>query len=306
MHKCLYGELMTRIKKTAFIVLLAFPAITFPTSLVYKFFVSEITRRYTPAGKSTRASQFSLFCFDIYASKYDTTKENATGLLATYLYQYNQVYAQIDAAFGHVKSRYQCQEFSRTQTDDLLFSLGFSKAFSQKTAVTFSGVLGFPTHKDTSPEGIQFGIAHSSVGFKIDAVRQCSSQKDQKLLLAGRYLRFLPSNISVTSGTASYKYELDIGSLFDLLIGYSFNFKRDGFELGYNPSFLVGGKLYPESASNEYIGYMRSTIYGAYYHVFASGKHPKILSLVCTYGTEHKPKIYKRLITAWATWSVIF
>jgi len=287
-------------------ILLAWSTCNYPTSLVYKFFVSEITRRYTPAGKSTKASQCSLLCFDIYASKYDTTKENAAGLLATYLYQYNQVYAQIDGAFGHVKSHYHGQEFSRTQTDDLLFSLGFSKAFSSKTAVTFSGILGFPTHKDTSPEGIQFGIAHSSIGFKIDAVRQCCPKKDQKLLLAGRYLRFLPSNITVKSDAASYRYELDIGSLFDVLVGYSFNFKRDGFELGYNPSFLVGGKLCPQSVPHDYIGYMRSTLYGSYYHVFLSGKHPQIFNLVFAYAMEHKPKIYKRLITAWATWSIFF
>jgi hypothetical protein len=287
-------------------VLLTCPITTLATSLVYKFFVSEITRRHTANAKNARYSQFSLFCFDMYASKYDSTEENAVGLLATYLYQHNQVYAQIDGAFGHITSRYQCQEFNRTQTDDLLLSLGFSKAFSQKTAVTFSGILGFPTHKDTSPEGLQFGIAHSSIGFKIDAASTFSSKKDQKLLLAGRYLRFLPSNISLKSDAVSYKYELDIGSLFDLLVGYNFNFKLDGFELGYNPSFLVGGKLCPESTNNEYIGYMRSTLYGAYYHILNSEKHRQILTLVCTYGTEHKPKIYKRFITAWATWSIFF
>jgi hypothetical protein len=101
-----------------------------------------------------------------------------------------------------------------------------------------------------------------------------SSKKDQKLLLAGRYLRFLPSNISLKSDAVSYKYELDIGSLFDLLVGYNFNFKLDGFELGYNPSFLVGGKLCPESTNNEYIGYMRSTLYGAYYHILNSENTP--------------------------------
>jgi hypothetical protein len=41
----------------------------------------------------------------MYASKYDSTEENAVGLLATYLYQHNQVYAQIDGAFGHITSR---------------------------------------------------------------------------------------------------------------------------------------------------------------------------------------------------------
>jgi hypothetical protein len=297
---------MPHIKRTVLTALLIHPIVTLPTSLVYKFFVSEITRRYTSQTQNTSLSQISLWCFDTYASRYDSTHENATGLLATYIYEKNNVYAEVDGAFGHVRSHSSHRKFSRTQTDDILCSLGFSKAFSQKTAVTLSGILGFPTHKDTSPEGIQFGIAHGSIGFKIDAIRLCSPQKDHKLLMAGRYLRFLPATISAGSSISPDIYELDVGNLFDLLIGYNLGFSNDGLEFGYNPNFLVGGRLYPESAPHDHIGYMRSTFYLAYYHIFLAGKHPNILSFICSYTTEHKPKIYKQLITAFVTWSMLF
>ncbi|MEX0849129.1 MAG: hypothetical protein WD055_02775 [Candidatus Dependentiae bacterium] len=55
-------------------------------------------------------------------------------------------------------------QFERTQTDDILFYAGRGFKLNEKSRGTISGILGVPTHKDDSLEGIQFGTGHYAIG----------------------------------------------------------------------------------------------------------------------------------------------
>lgn len=253
--------------------------------------------------KESIQSNISVTPFGIEAKKYDSTIEYAFGLWAYYTYVHKQLYCRIDTAFAQVGSRQKNERFSRTHIDDILFSIGYCKAF-KKTRATISLIFGFPTHEDLTHEGIQFGIGHYGAGFKIDGVYLLSEHHNQMLLAAGRWIRLLPSTLTTQTGAITNSSVLDLGNLIDILVGYTWSFGLNGIEIGYNPEILTKAKLCPPPATPIPIDRISSYIYGAYYRGFLREKHAHILSLVFVYGFEHKPKIYKHFIFAWATWTI--
>ncbi len=274
------------------------------TSIVYSFRVAEVIR-LTPSQIAPSNERFLGFTY--YGKKFDSTREISTGLMATYRYNKKNLYIQVDSAVGHVESLFQGCKFQRTQTDDILLSIGYSKQLTKKIKGTVTSIFGFPTHADLSPEGIQFGIAHNSFGLQMDGVFLCSNKGNQSILAAARYFRIFPGNITMTTDTTKNIIVLDIGNLVDVLVGYSYTFGLNGLEFGYNPEFLFSGSTCPHIAAIENkLHYIESYFYGAYYRIFLRKVHTQFVSLVFTYGIEHRPKIYKQIIYAWATWSVNF
>lgn len=276
-------------------------------SIVYNMRVAEITRRQAVDPKYTDPSITSLVLFDQTRKRCDSVNQNIAGGLATYLYSRKRFYCKADFAVGHVRSNNIDGTFSRTQTDDILLTFGYSKTISKKTKATVSLLLGFPTHRDTILEGIEFGTGHNGFGLQLDGSFICSKKENQSILAAARYIRFFPASIFYPINTKCTPFYLDIGNLVDLIIGYNYRFNTSAFEVGYNPSFLFSATITPAIATvTSQINGIRSSFYAAFKHLFLREKHPQGIIIAMSYGFDNKPKIFKRIITVWAAWGINF
>lgn len=276
-------------------------------SIVYNLRVSQITRMRDTEIKRTGPSSFGLLLFDQTRTwTMPSIKDGSTGSLATYTFTKPNFYCRVDAAWGHVHLKSKNRSFSRTQTDDILLTCGYSKNLSNKTKATFSVLFGFPTHKDTRFEGIEFGTGHNSFGLQFDSVYRFSAKENQSLLAAARYIRFFPASIDYPVNEKCQSFSLDPGNLVDLFVGYNYQFKTNVFECGYNPSFLFSATITPEIADISQLNYIRSNFFAAYKHFFIGLKHPQGLIGAISYGFDNKPKIFKHIITVWAAWGIVF
>ena len=154
--------------------------------------------------------------FDQTRKRCDSVSQNIAGGLATYLYLRKRFYCKADFAVGHVRSNNIDGTFSRTQTDDILLTFGYSKAITKKTKASISLLLGFPTHRDTILEGIEFGTGHNGFGLQLDGSFICSEKENQSILAAARYIRFFPASVLFPVLNKYSPFVLDIGNLVDL------------------------------------------------------------------------------------------
>lgn len=115
-------------------------------SIVYNLRVAETSKRLDVKSMFPRPSLGTCTLFGTFRKKYNETKHTAVGGLFTLVYAPESFFLRVDGAFGRVASNIEGMHFSRTQTDDLLFSGGYSPTISDKIRMTFSGLLGFPTH----------------------------------------------------------------------------------------------------------------------------------------------------------------
>lgn len=197
--------------------------------------------------------------------------------------------------------------FARTQTDDVLLTLGYSKAITKRTKATLSCLFGFPTHKDDSFAGIQFGTGHNAFGLQLDGSFWLSNEGDKSLLAAARYIRFFPANVCIPINNTPHMYYLDIGNLVDLIVGYNHRFGTSAFECGYNASFLFSASIYPalENVTSQ-LNYIRSNFYASFKHIFLRECHPTGMIVALSYGFDNKPKIFRKIVTLWAAWGINF
>ena len=276
-------------------------------SFVYNMRVAEITRRQAINSTYTDPSILTLTTIDQLFMQYDCQLDNAIGELATYLYLRKRFYFRLDCAVGHVQSNILGKKFSRNQTDDILLTLGYSKIFSPKTKMTLSMLFGFPTHNDTLLQGVEFGTGHNGFGLQLDGSFLLSDKKNQSILAAVRYIRFLPAAAFLAVNGQCVRWQADIGNLVDLIAGYNYRFGTNEVEVGYDASFLFGASICPAiEGLPSHINYIRSNFYGAYKHLFLREKNPQGIIVALSYGFDNKPKIYKHIITLWATWGINF
>jgi hypothetical protein len=274
-------------------------------SVVYNLQIAAVT---TPEIKSTGNSTTALILFDQTRTR--TTSiflDNTVGSMVQYNFTKKNFYFRANTAFGNVRTR-KCHEtiFARTQTDDILLTWGYIKTISRRAKLTTSVLLGFPTHKDTTLEGITFGLGHNSFGLQLDGFCKFSEKENQVVFGAARFIRFFPATVTTCIENKSMNYDLDIGKLTDLLIGYTYVHKSNIFEVGYNPSFLFSAKINPDILGLQ-LNAIRSSFFGAYErYLYAETKHPQALIFALSYGFDNKPKIFKRIITAWAVWGISF
>jgi|GEM_PF-738783 hypothetical protein len=276
-------------------------------SVVYNLRVAEITRRQALDPKFTDPSIALITLLNQSRQRVDCVKENITSNLGSYMYIGKKIYFKTDFAWGHVRAQHSDYRFSRTQTDDILFTLGYSKSITKKTKLTVSMLLGVPTHEDNILEGIQLGTGHNGLGIQCDGSCIINGDRTQSILGAIRYIRFLPASTKLSVQNYCRHYELDIGNLVDLITGYNYRFGTNVIECGYNVSFLFSASIEPalESLSNS-LNYIRSNFYGAYKRVFLREKHPYGIFLAMSYGFDNRPKIFKRIFTVWAGWGINF
>ena len=134
-----------------------------------------------------------------------------------------------------------------------------------------------------------------------------SEKGNQSILAAARYIRFLPATAYLAAHNQCLSWHVDIGNLVDLIAGYNYRFGPNEIEIGYDASFLFGSSICPtiEALANQ-INYIRSNFYGAYKHLFLREKNPQGIIIALSYGFDNKPKIFKHILTLWATWGINF
>ncbi len=280
-------------------------------SFVYNLRIAEITKRQITAELQKKIKGpllQSLVLINQMRKKNTGIHQNIFGALESLIFFSKNAYLRADWAFGRVSEKLDDFHFSRTQTDDILVSGGFSHAVSDRTKLTFSSLLGIPTHNETGFEGIQFGTGHVGFGLQIDNAFIYSKNKNHSLRSAVRYIRFFERTIIIAL-LQGRKFKFNLGNLTDLYIAHHSKFGRHSFELGYNPSFLFGPSIRPiiQHVVDE-TTFIRSNMYVSYQQFFFLQDHPSGFATAISYGLDHTSKLFglKRIITFWAAWGINF
>jgi hypothetical protein len=272
---------------------LLLPLSAYSLTLVYNLRIAEATKRQKTPGDQRYPSIASFTLVDHASERRDGTHYNYIGGLATYYYATESLHAEIDTAAAHVCQKKDGASFSRTQFDDILFSGGWSVSLNERSRATVTGMIGIPTHKDLSPEGVQFGTGHGGVGIQLDGSFFYSKNYHHFIAIAGRYLRFFPRTIHILINDHATPFRFNIGNVVDLFISHSSNWERHHVEVGYNPTFLFEASIYPSLALiTEQTNYIRSSFFGSYRYLFLVGKHASGISTGLSYGFDHIPSTF--------------
>lgn len=289
--------------------LVILPALQASISIVYNLRVAETSKRQgiDPLLSDPWLGAFTLF--NTYREKYNGVKHDAVGGLFTFDYTQDKFFVRVDAAVARVMSNTDGVKVARTQGDDILFSGGYSKALSEKLRLTLSGLVGFPTHNDTSLQEVQFGYGHYGIGAQLDGAWVYSKSENHTLRGAARYVHFFPRNITIPVNDVCTRYKYGIGNVADLFIAFHSKIKKHSFEIGYNPSFFFGARICPayDDAVTK-TNYIRNNFYGFYKYRFKIHKSMQALTFALSGGFEPTPKVYgnKRIILFWTAWGVNF
>jgi hypothetical protein len=279
--------------------------------VVYNLRIAETSRRQAQEEKFKKPSIFAVGLVNQWNRLRDNSQEDYTSGLATINYSTKSAYIHADIAVGNVRQKTKSHSFSRTQMDDILITGGYGFKLNHRSRITFSGLLGIPTHKDLSPEGLQFGTGHVGVGLQMDGSFFYSPHYNNAILAAARYIHFFPRTIEVPIPltTQIQKVDYNIGNAIDLFISHFTKWHRNRFEFGYNPTFIFGATSCPFIATLiEQSKLIRSNFFGNYRRLFRLGNHPSGVGVGLSYGFDHSHKEFasKRVITAWIGWGINF
>ena len=289
-------------------LILALPAYSSIT-VVYNLRIAETSKRIEIVSPFQRPLLTTSTLFGTFREKYNGTKHRCGGGLFTFMYAPESFFLRLDAAVGRVSSDTQGVHFSRTQTDDLLFSGGYSPSISDRIRITFSGLLGIPTHKDTSIEFVQFGYGHYGLGAQIDGSFAYSDNKNHTLRGAARFIHFFPREVTTTIAPNAELFKYGIGNLADLFVAFHSRIAKHSIEVGYDGSFFFDAQICSSfDDAVKKANYIRNSFYGIYRYHFSTNRVTHMLAAALSYGFEPTPKVIgnKRLITVWASWGISF
>lgn len=278
-------------------------------SIVYNLRVAQTTKRIIIDPLFPKPSLGTITPFGTFREKYNGVKHHCGGGLFTLIYSPHSFFLRVDAAVARVSSFDNGVYFKRTQADDLLFSGGYSPHISDKMRITFSGLLGFPTHKDTSLEFVQFGYGHYGLGGQIDGSFIYSSNRDHTIRCAARLIHFFPRTIAIPIENQFELFKYNNGNLADLFIAFHSKIGFHSIETGYDASFFFNAAIHPHyDDAVKKTNYIRNSFYGIYKYRYVIHDVAQMLALALSYGFDSKPKIYgnKRIITIWGSWTVNF
>lgn len=231
-------------------------------------------------------------------------KSNAVGELLTFIHVERSIFARIDFAFARVSEVTQGVPFARIQTDDLLLTAGYVWRYPQITC-SLSGLMGIPTHKDTSLEHIQFGLAHLGLGTQFYIGARYLPQRDYAIRALFRFVGFIPRRVEVES----WSYILNTGQAIDVLISHYAPFGAHDFEIGYNPTFLLGIGISPQipAVSGEKT-LIRNNYFATYRYTHVSSKLINSFRVGIGFGSDVIPKLVgqKLIVTGWFVWAIAF
>lgn len=292
-----------RIAVALFVLLCALQL--YPVTFVYNLKVATSTRFRSFRFDATCPFLGALTPVQQWKKRYVGTEQSITGGLATFIYNGNPWYLEIDWAAAKVKQ----ESFSRIQTDDILITGGYSRVFSETNRGSLSVLLGIPTHKDEIFKPIQFGLNHVGLGVQLDDSWTYSSSEINYLFTAFRYLRFFPRKVHNCIGGIALPYTFNIGNSVDLLIAHATNWGKHKIEFGYNPTFAFGASICPalpivtRAASG-----IRNGFYANYRYAFLLKTHAAGIVIGSSYSFDSKPKDlgFKRIVSVWGTFGMCF
>jgi len=311
--------LMKKLKEFAFLCCLcAYSKIWgIPTgiiSVVYNLRVSETTQLITEEFKDPFGFELTFFEEARWQNKLKSQSRsdtsNALGELASFIYIVepcggHSCYMRGDFAFARVTERSDGKLLARHQTDDLLLTAGYSWLLHSRVRFTASGLLGIPTHKDTSLDQVQFGTGHLGFGVQFDTAVHYYQAHKCSIRLAARLIGTIPRNAQF----AGFDYDYNLGEIIDLLVGHHGSFGNHCFEFGYNPTFVVASDLSPDAPKVEsQLNLIRNSYYATYEYSFEIRKVNNAVEFGISFGSDVKPKrTGQRLIVfGWFTWDVSF
>jgi len=297
-----------------FIAVTLFNEVT-AVSLVYNFRISEATSNQIKyRGKKEPFSLIGVVLSQWRQSR-DKSKQYVLGALGTIDYEYKSFYFSADFGGGHVKHKKDKVCFSRTQSDDILFGIGYGRTLNDRTRISCSGLLGVPTHKDLVFEGIQMGTGHFALGLQGDTSIVYSKNRKHSILGAARIVHFFPRQAGLKVNIApnlcnTQFFDVKLGNLADLLVAFHSIFSFGSLEVGYNPSFAFGTQTLVDMPGTDRDNlFIRSGIYGTYRYLFLINK--KIMTglevgLSYSFDHNHDPLSLKKNLTFWASWDITF
>ncbi len=298
--------------KRSFILFLCHISLLQSATIVYNLRIAESTKRQAQALESTyrRPSLAVLALVSQFSKSRDDIRFWYTGGLLSLYHAKKSFFIRADMAVAHVNQKTCDTKFSRTQTDDILVSGGYSFAMNERTRFTLSALLGIPTHKDTSLEGIQLGIGHVGLGGQLDGAFFYSPHMNHTIFTAIRYIRFLPRDISACIANQHLKFNFNVGNVIDLFISHASRWGRHKFEFGYNPTFIFQAHICPRlDLFTDRVNFIRSSFFANYrYGFLIHQKFPSGIAGGISYGFEHIPKDVglKYAVTLWAGWGINF
>lgn len=279
-------------------------------SVVYNIRIAETTKLLHVDLHSDYPSAFIATPFGTFRKKLNHIYHSAQGVLGTLSYTKPSYYLRVDGAFGHVHQKEPLFCFSHNQPDDILFSGGYSFYANEKTKITMSGFLGFPTHNDKSLLNLQLGYGHIGSGAQVDTSYLISEKvKLHGIRAAARCIHFFPKNTSYLDSNMIECLNFSPGNLIDLFASYFLRWGSNRLEIGYDLNTIVNATTMPYvSTIVNRVNFVRSNFFGTYKHHFTVNEYPNAVAIALSYGFDHKPTLtgLKRILTVWGSWSINF
>lgn len=275
-------------------------------SVVYNLRVAETTLLLTREFKNPIGLEFTLFNSARWQKRglcqKKNDKSNALGELFSLFYMKKPLgdcswYIRGDFAFARVSEVSNNQSLALVETDDFLITGGYSWLLHSIVRCTFSGLFGFPTHRDRSLERVQFGSGHLGLGIQLDAaVNYCP--KKYSVHFAARLIGTVPRNAIFLS----HRYNYNVGELLDLFLAHHATVGNHCFEFGYNPKFIFASGLSP---NNPRLAYRLNLIRNNFYMFYKYGFEIKSVNSASALGlslcSDVVPKTGQKLIVfVWA------
>jgi hypothetical protein len=275
-------------------------------SIVYNLRVAETTKH--PPDEKTKGNYLeTVTLFGQFRKRFDGRRQNLGGAIETFIYMPEPFYLKVDCAVARISDKSGTTKTVKTQTDDILFSAGYSISIHHQIKLTLSGLFGIPTHKELSLEEAQFGTGHVGLGVQADGswiyCKKCS------LRGAARFIHFFPRKAPFKTTSEQLFFRYNIGNLADLYIAHVCKFNKHRIGVGYDQIFLFGATIFPALDDVvEKTRHIRSSFYASYKYSFEIHKLANTFAANISYGFDLRPKSFsiKRLITAWVAWGINF
>jgi hypothetical protein len=293
-------------KNLIFIYLVtAWPHASQAISMVYNFRIAQITRQPFIENTDKNTKTFVGLVFDQYRRKYDGTRQNYAGGLASFIYATSSNYFRIDTAVSSIRSK-ACvsSPFSGTEWDDILFTAGHNLKSSSRGTLTLSGLFGIPTHKLLRLIHPDFGYSQVGLGVQLDGSANITAHS--AILLGSRYIHFFPRN---AFDADCLKHRTTIGNVGDIICAYKHNKGKHGIEFGYTFRCRFGAYVIPNIIDyKDKTDYVRSNFYAVYKYKFKIKNIANRLLFNLGYGFDHTSKKFgnKSIITPWISRNVSY
>ena len=293
-------------KNIIIILIFIIPKAIICTSMVYNFRIAQITKQPISDEIDQEKNMVMGLIFDIYKKKYNGQAQNFVGELSSYIRNFGLNYFRVDWAFANIKEQNsQAVNFSGTQTDDLLFTIGRDYHIGTNSKLTLSGLLGLPTHANNNLQHASFGYGQVGLGAQLDGIYNFNTTT--ALIYGTRYVFLAKRN---TRDNDNNQIKFTAGNVLDLLIASKYNWDmKHGIEAGFTERFQFGAKSTPYNfIINNKSNYLSSNFYLVYKYKFLLENYQNRLLLNIAYGFDQSSKATnnKNIVTVWGSWSINF